>query len=334
MKAVLCEKYGAKQDGIYLADISPSICNANQVRVDVLFSPINPSDINIIEGNYYIQPDLPHVLGREGVGIISEIGANISNIQLGDYVISPFSEGREWHGFWCENFVVDAKDVIVLPKSIDLEQASMLNTNPLTAYQLIQGVVGLEKGDWVVQNAANSSVGRLVVKISRKLGFRTLNFVRRGEVVQEMLDSGADEVFVLEEGISKSKQIGRILKGAPVKLGLNAVGGTYASEVAKCLGSDGVLVTYGAMAKEPLVISNGQLIYKNLQFVGFNRTKWLRESSCKDIRDIYSILIDWLNEGDLVVPICKRYSLGEFNIAINLAMESSKNGKVLFDFSK
>src|SRR6187399_2620123 len=139
----------------------------DEVIVEMRAAPINPADLNQIEGKYPIRAELPATPGFEGAGVVVELGENVKKISVGAHVILPHNFGT-----WREAGAVKATDLMVVPNEIDLAQAAMLKINPLTAWRLLHGYVQLERGDWLIQNAANSAAGRAVIQISHKLGYK------------------------------------------------------------------------------------------------------------------------------------------------------------------
>ena len=295
----------------------------NQVLVEMKASPINPADINVLEGKYPIRSPLPAVVGNEGVGVIAQTGRAVSNLSVGQPVISLNRAGN-----WCDAYVADASSLIPLPDDIPLEQAAMLSVNPPTAWRMLEAFVNLKPGDWVIQNAANSGVGRSVIQIARLRGLRTVNIVRRNNLIPELEAEGAD--VVVTDEIPLSKQIRDLTGNADVPLGLNAVGGESAREIAKSLGNHGTLVTYGAMGLQPLQISNSLLIFKDLQFRGFWINAWYRRADTGELHQMFNQLIPLMTSGKLKVPVEKTYPLSDAKDALIHACQNGRKGKILF----
>src|SRR5881227_3127275 len=210
----------------------------DEVVVAMQAAPINPADLNAIEGKYPGKREVPAIPGFEGSGIISEVGRNISNGSVGSLVILPHDIGT-----WREACAVNASDLIVVPPEIDPVQAAMLKINPLTAWRLLHGYVELKSGDWIIQNAANSAAGRAVIQIAHALGYKTVNVVRREELIDELRADGGDAVLIDSENLRD--EVKNATGGAPIHLGLNAVGGESALRLMNCLAASGTLVTFG-----------------------------------------------------------------------------------------
>ena len=323
VRGICHHEYGIPEEVAQIESWDLPAIAPNQVLVEMKASPINPADINRLEGKYPIRSPLPAIAGNEGAGIITQTGSGVSDLRVGQPVISLDRVGN-----WCEAYVADANSLIPLPDDIPLEQAAMLSVNPPTAWRMLEGFVNLKPGDWVIQNAANSGVGRAVIHIARLRGLRTVNVVRRKDLIPELEAEGAD--VVVTDEIPLSKQIRDLTGDADVPLGLNAVGGASASEIAKSLSDHGTLVTYGAMGLQPLQMSNSLLIFKDLQFRGFWINAWYKRADAGEIHNMFNQLTPLVTSGKLTVPVEKTYPLTDAKDALIHASHNQRKGKILF----
>lgn len=298
---------------------------ADEVVVQMLAAPINPADINQIEGKYPVRPTLPATPGFEGAGKIVDVGDNVTNVAGGDPVILPHNTGT-----WREMVTVNASELVSVPREIEPIQAAMLKINPMTAWRLLHDYARLNPGDWVIQNAANSAAGRAVIQIARELGFKTVNVVRREELIEELRAEGGHVVLVDHEKLRD--EVKEITAGAAIPLGLNAVGGDSALRLANCLAPDATLVTYGAMSLQPLKIPNGLLIFKNLSFRGIWINKWYDNASLEERTAAFRPLFDMAKRGLLKTKVEKVYPLSEINAAVARAMQGKRAGKIVIEF--
>jgi trans-2-enoyl-CoA reductase len=210
---------------------------------------------------------------------------------------------------------------------MDVFQAAMLSVNPASAWGMLESFVGLRQGDWIAQNAANSAVGRCVIQIARSRGWKTLNVVRRPEVIEDLKALGAD-VVVLESRDLREVAAECGVSGA--RLALNAVGGASALNLANALADQGTLVTYGAMGRQPLKIPNGLLIFRNLEFKGFWVSRWLQRLSPAEAARTWNSLAALSLQG-LQIPVHRVFPLGELLAAVEEAAREGRDGKVLLD---
>ncbi len=295
----------------------------DEVQLEMIAAPINPADLNILEGTYGQLPHLPATIGNEGAGRIVATGADVTGFGAGDLVatLEP--------GSWCSHRNTKASSIVPLPAGIDPLQAAMLMVNPPTAYAMLHDYVPLQSGDWIVQNAANSGVGRCVVQIARRLGWRSLCIVRRPELADELLALGADRVVTEEADLRKEGRT--LMEGRDARLALNAVGGASALNLANALAPGSPLVTYGAMGRQPLKIPNGLLIFHGLHFHGFWLRQWLLQKPAAERNRVTALLAEMILDGALRVPVHRTYPLAEIHAAINEAAAENRGGKVLLD---
>ncbi len=329
MKEVQLTEFGKAQEVVSVQEVSPQVLGGGleegQVEVRMLVAPINPADINFIEGTYGVKPVLPAVPGIEGCGIVEDSRA--SGVNVGDTVIFLKRVGT-----WSQRVVCDADALYVISRDLCREQASMLKVNPMTALCLLEDYTSLQAGDWVIQNAANSGVGQCVIQIAKLLGLRTINLVRRAELVAELEPLGADIVLVEDEGgVQQLKEISQKLE---VKLACNAVGGESSIRLMSALVEQGVHVTYGAMSRRPVTIPNKFLIFKRIRFEGLWVTKWLEETSQSEVHRRYAQLAQWVEEGKLTQTIAARYPLEDIKQALAHAQQDKRTGKVVLSLAE
>src|SRR6478735_1505169 len=298
---------------------------ADEAVVKMSAAPINPADLNQIEGKYPVRPQLPATPGFEGAGIVLESGAGVNGLTSGVLVIVPHNVGT-----WRDAIAVKAEDLVIVPDGIEPVQAAMLKINPLTAWRLLHDYVDLQKGDWLIQNAANSAAGRDVIHIAHELGYKTVNVVRRAELIDELRAEGGDVALV--DGDNLRDQVKNATGGASIRLGLNSVGGDSALRLANCLAPGGTLVSFGAMSLQPLKIPTGLLIFKDLRFRGIWINKWYDNATPSERMETFRSLFDMARRGLLKTKVEKTYPLSEVKAAVAHAAQGKRNGKIVFEF--
>jgi len=299
---------------------------ADEAVVKMRAAPINPADLNAIEGKYPGRREVPAVPGFEGAGVIVELGAGVKGLTNGALVILPHNIGT-----WREALAVKEVELVAVPEGIEPVHAAMLKINPMTAWRLLQDYVDLKKGDWLIQNAANSAAGRAVIQIARELGYKTVNVVRRDELIDELRAEGGDAVIV--DGENLRHEVKDATSNAPIHLGLNAVGGESALRLANCLAPGSTLVTFGAMSLQPLKIPNGLLIFKDLRFRGIWINKWYDNATMQERMDAFRPLFEMAKRGLLKTKVEKTYPLPEAKAAVTHAAQGKRSGKIIFEFS-
>jgi mitochondrial enoyl-[acyl-carrier protein] reductase / trans-2-enoyl-CoA reductase len=298
-----------------------------EVVVQMRAAPINPADLNQVEGKYPVRPELPATPGFEGAGVVAEVGENVSNLTTDALVILPHNLGT-----WRDAVAVEAGELVAVPPEIDPVQAAMLKINPLTAWRLLHGYVKLEHDEWIIQNAANSAAGRAVIQIARELGLKTVNVVRREELIDELRAEGGDVVLV--DGEELREQVRKQTGGTKIRLGFNAVGGESALRLANCLAPTGTLVTYGAMSLQPVKIPTGLFIFKDLRFRGIWINKWYDNATHAERMAAFGPIFDMAKRGLLKTKVESVHPLRDLKAAVTRAAEGKRSGKIVFQFGE
>jgi NADPH:quinone reductase-like Zn-dependent oxidoreductase len=322
MKHAVLERYGVPEEGVRCAD-GPDVADpgAGEVVFDVLAFPINPADISMCRGSYRLRPVLPATPGAECIGRVRAVGMGVSYVKPGDLVVNLQREN------WAQRRRVKVDDVIAVPSGIDLLQGAMLRINPATALLLLSDVVDLQRGDWVIQNVANSAVGRLLIPLARARGIRTLNVVRRGSLFAELEALGADACAV--DGPDLADAVKGLTGGAPIRLGLDAVSGRATARLSACVGEGGVVCNYGSMSGEDPVMARSALAGNGQRLVGFILGRALASRSLDQIRAIYADLAQSVLNRTLYAPVERVYPLEEIKTALVHAQRGERGGKIL-----
>ncbi len=298
---------------------------SDEAVVQMRAAPINPADLNQIEGKYPIRPQLPATPGFEGAGVAVDLGKSVRDLTIGALVILPHNLGT-----WRDAVAVKASELVTVPPEIGPAHAAMLKINPMTAWRLLHDYVDLKTGDWLIQNAANSAAGRAVIQIAHDLGYRTVNVVRREELIDELRAEGGDVVLV--DGENLRDEVKNATNSAPIPLGLNAVGGDSALRLANCLAPGSTVVTFGAMSLRPLKIPNGLLIFKDLRFRGIWINKWYNNATVDERMEAFRQLFEMAKRGLLKTKMEKAYPLSEAKTAVAHAAQGKRSGKIIFEF--
>src|SRR2546428_5842102 len=325
INAAVYERHGNPADVLRVESRPWPAAAEDEVLVQMRAAPINPADLNQIDEKYRVRPELPATPGFEGAGVVVNAGGNASTIPAGTLVILPHNLGT-----WREAVAVKASELVAVPPEIDPVHAAMLKINPLTAWRLLHDYVDLRKGDWLIQNAANSAAGRDVIKIAHELGYKTVNVVRRAELIDELRAEGGDVVLV--DGDNLREEVKSATGSASIRLGLNSVGGDSALRLSNCLAPGGTLVSFGAMSLQPLKIPTGLLMFKDLRFRGIWINKWYDNATPSERMDTFRPLFDMARRGLLKTKVEKAYPLNEVKTAVAHAAQGKRSGKIILEF--
>ena len=319
-KAICHHEFGQPLDVLRLENVQQAEPQIGEVRVRLLAATINPSDYGMIGGSYGRLRELPAVAGREGVGVVEAIGRGVTRVGVGARVRFPEA------GAWQETACMAADDVLLVPADVSIEQAAFSFINPPTAYCLLQKIVDLAPGSWVLQNAGNSAVGLAVIQMAKVLGFKTISQVRREELIAPLKALGADHVVI--EGSGWSKQVNELTGGEPIQLALNSIGGASASDQIKALGEGGTQVTFGAMVADLVRFPTRFLIFNDVRLVGFWWDQWSQKAGAQGLNQVMSAVYAMMRDGTLKLPVEATYSFAEYEAAIKHDQQP-RFGKVL-----
>ncbi|KAG2052095.1 NAD(P)-binding protein [Suillus hirtellus] len=292
----------------------------NTMNIRFLLAPINPADINVIEGIYPAKPepdvslsrakDYPlFVGGNEGLGKVIDVGDGIVGLRKDDWVIMT----KPQSGTWSSAKNVAMSDVLKVPKQgLSEAQAATITVNPPTAYNMLHDFAQLVEGDWIVQNGANSAVGQAVIQIAAAKGYKTINFIRDRLLKQHLKSLGATHVVTYDELAEKSlrAKVKMWTGGKDIRLGLNCVSGKTTTLMARLLGNSAHLVSYGAMSKEPLSLPTSLFIFKNLTCHGFWQTRWYSDKSSEQRQELLETLTALMRDGKLQGPNYEVLTIG------------------------
>ncbi|XP_074073995.1 enoyl-[acyl-carrier-protein] reductase, mitochondrial [Macrotis lagotis] len=325
-RALVYAQHGEPLKVVELKNLELKPLGRSDIRLKILAAPVNPADINMIQGTYAILPKLPAVGGNEGVGQVLEVGSAVTTVKPGDWVI-PADAGL---GTWQTEAVISEEVLVGVPSDIPLLCAATLGVNPCTAYRMLLDFEKLQPGDSIIQNAANSGVGQAVIQIAAALGLRTINVVRDRPDLQKLVDRlkglGAEHVFTEEE--MRKPEMKDFFKNFPrPRLALNCVGGKSSTELIRHLGHSGTMVTYGGMAKQPVTASVSSFIFKDIKLRGFWMSQWKKDRSPVQFKEMILSLCDFIRQGQLTAPVCSEVPLQDYQVALEASMKPFVSSK-------
>ncbi|HVG62162.1 MAG TPA: zinc-dependent alcohol dehydrogenase family protein [Hyalangium sp.] len=321
MKAARFSKFGAPLEVIQVVDEDPGPLAHGEALLEVLATPINPSDFMTIQGFYGVLPKLPAVPGNEGVGRVVRVEGE-APVKAGDIVFLPMGSGT-----WRTHMKAKAQRLLPVPSGADLFQMSMLSINPPTAELLLREFGKPRPGEWVMQNAANSAVGRYLITLAKLEGIKTINVVRRADVANELRALGAD--VVLEDGEQLPEKVREATGGAPVRLAIDAVGGSAALRLGEAVADGGTVVHYGCMSGKAPNLSPTALIFRNVSLRGFWLVNWMNKAPREEQVTLMLKLSKMIAKGTLTAPVDATFPLENIREAMTRALEGGRQGKVV-----
>ncbi|MCR9213692.1 MAG: zinc-dependent alcohol dehydrogenase family protein [Proteobacteria bacterium] len=321
MKIIEFAELGNPADVLKLKEIPSRTPAAGEIRVKIIATPIHPANLLQIAGQYAVTPDLPSIPGGEGVAEVVEIGDGVEHFKLGQKVLMAGAGGT-----WRDELIAPATAFIPAPPG-DAEQLSMLAVNPLTAHLLLTKFKDLKEGEWIIQSAANSAVGEIVIQLAAQRGIRTVNVIRRETLIPSLKSMGGD--VVLADGPDLAERVKAETGGVPIVLALDSVAGETFERLVSTLAFDATIVSYGNLSGQLPRLDLTSVIANDVNVRGFWLAKWYEMASQEDRQAAFGTLMPLFAGGHVKTRIDSRFPLEEIREAVTRASESGRDGKVI-----
>ena len=293
----------------------------NDVLIRMRMSPIHNHDLITVRGEYGVKPALPFIGGSEATGAIAALGSNVTGPAIGTRVAVAGTERT-----WAEYFTAPAASVVPVPDGMPDETAAQILGMPMGSV-LALDQFDAKPGDWLLVNAANGAVGKVLAAVGKARALRVALLVRRESAKRELEGLGFGDVFVTEAP-GWADRLRNAIGTARVAGGVDMVGGRAANEIASFISENGLFLSFGAMSNEPLILDPSTLIFRQITARGF----WSYNESQKLAPDALQAMIWELftlaGAGKLSLPVEKVFPLANAREAM-AASAASRIGKVL-----
>lgn len=293
----------------------------NDVLIKMVMSPIHNHDLLTVRGQYGVKPPLPAIGGSEAVGIVTALGAGVSGIKIGTRVAAA-----GLHNAWAEYVVAPAAGVVPIPDAMTDETAAQILGMPLSSV-LALNQYDAKPGDWIIVNAGNGAVGKVVAAAGRARGLNVALLVRREQARADLAGLGFEHVFVTADSGWQDALRGMIGTDR-VAGGVDNIGGQATGELAALISDEGLLLSFGAMSGQPAQISASDLIFKQIVLRGFWAYIAFRQQNPEGMRALITEVFSLALSGQLVLPVDGVFPLAESAKAM-AASDTPRDGKIL-----
>lgn len=327
MKAIRFDQYGEPAKVLTVQECPLPEPGKGEVRVRILASPVNPSDLLFVRGHYAgVQPHFPSPVGFEGVGMVDALGPQVQSPVPGQRVAVMNEKG----GNWAEYAVVPASFLLPVPDDLPDEQIASFLINPASAILMLRRVLAIPQGEWLLQSAASSELGRMIIRLAKHDGIRTVNVVRRREAVAELQRLGADAIIVSTEG-PIDEQVRRIVGPQGVKYAIDPVVGETGTQMYQALGEEGRMLVYGSLTGEPIRVgADPRFILAGRRILEvFWLGYWFPRLDATARRQVVQEIVTLMRDGILVTSAARTFSLDEIGTAVTQAETTGRQGKIL-----
>jgi NADPH:quinone reductase-like Zn-dependent oxidoreductase len=322
MRALVQPQFGDPAEVLSVQEVPDPEPGPGEALVRVLLSPIHNHDLWTVRGSYGFKPEMPARAGTELVGVVESLGEGVEGLAVGQRVAIGGAFGA-----WAEYVVAPAKGLIPVPDEMPDEAAAQLVSMPFSAIALLD-FLEVSEGDWIVQNAANGAVGRMVAQLAVARGVRVLGLVRRSAGVDELREQGIGDVVATDDD-GWRERVREVVGDGKVVAGVDSVGGSAAGDVVSLLVEDGVLVVFGAMASPTLEIGSGAVIFKQVVIKGFWGSKVFPAMDREKRAGLMGELVAGISSGVVTLPVEEVFPLEEISAAARASAEPGRRGKIL-----
>jgi NADPH:quinone reductase-like Zn-dependent oxidoreductase len=325
MRALIHPTFGEADEVLAIEERPVPQPGPGQVRLRVVLSPLHNHDLWTVRGTYGFKPELPAASGTEALGIVDALGEGVEHLSVGQRVATGGTFGA-----WAEYIVANAAGLIPVPDGLPDESAAQLVSMPFSTISLLR-FLDVNEGDWIVQNAANGAVGRMLAQLGAARGVNVLGLVRRAEGVDELRAQGIENVIATDQPDWRD-QAARLTGGAPIVAGVDSVGGSASGDVLSLLAEGGTLVAFGAMNSPVMEIASGDVIFKQATVKGFWGSKVIQTMDAAVRTSLFGELIQRVGDGTLTLPVAGVFDAADVADAVRLSNSPGRVGKVLLRF--
>jgi mitochondrial enoyl-[acyl-carrier protein] reductase / trans-2-enoyl-CoA reductase len=329
MRKLQITAVGEPADVLELVEFPAPAPGPGQVLVGVEAATINASDFLYISGQYFITPQPPSDVGAEGVGRVLAVGPGEDESLVGARVLLLPTYR---HGSWATHLIAATSDIVVVPDDLDTVQLAMVGINPMTALLLLRNFGDPARpGRWIGQTAGNSAVGEYLIKLARRLGWKTLSVVRREPAAELVRSWGGDRVVIADDNLES--HLAHALGDAELDLVVDSIGGPATRQLVHHLRFGGTLVTYAFLSGQTESADILDLIGRQVNWTGFWEINWLNRTETSLVHAAYRDLVALVADGTLSARVDRTMRLADWKEAINLSQHSTaREGKVVFVF--
>ncbi|KAL4427444.1 hypothetical protein ABPG77_000733 [Micractinium sp. CCAP 211/92] len=304
-----------------------------EVLVRVTLRPVNPADVFSLQGVYpgFRPASMPAVPGLEGTGTVVHNGPGASKFAPGQRVSgAPFDTVEHGSGTWQQYIVAKESSLVAVPDGVSEEAAAQFWVNPVTVVGMLN-VLDVPQGEYLLQTAAGSVLGRQMVQLAKSRGIRTINVVRRQELADELKALGADEVVVSVQGEGLVDKVKEITGGRGAYGAIECIGGDIFAQVCGAVRDNGTVLIYGAMSGLTATYAIPDLLFRGVKVSGFWLMPYTNSLPAEERAKLLDGVMQLLKDGVITPYAGNRFSLEQVKEAVAVATSSARGGKALLE---
>ncbi len=323
MQAVLCKANGLPES-LELCDVPDPTPGSGEVVLDVHAAAINFPDVLMIQGKYQSQPPVPFAPGGEVAGVVAQLGADVTGVQVGDRVFAGIG-----HGGFAEQVAVHHKALRPMPERMPFAVASGISTTYGTSYYALKQRAQLKAGETLLVTGAGGGVGLAAVELGKAMGARVIAAASSQEKLDAAARCGADELINYSNGELK-EPVKALTNGKGADVIYDPVGGDLFDQCLRCVNWDGRILVIGFAAGDIPKAPINLLLLKSSQLVGVFFGAWTAREP-EAARNNFAEIMQMYEGGKLDPIIGARYPLTDYAAALRCLMDRKAIGKVVVE---
>jgi NADPH2:quinone reductase len=334
MKAIVCRDWGP-YGRLAIEDLPPPALGRRQVRIDVRFVALSFAQTLLVEGKYQVRPPLPFVPGKEISGVVSELGADVEGLKVGDRVAAAV----DWGGF-AQQAIASAATTWRVPDAVGLDIACFVPTTYGTSHAALHRRGRLQAGETLLVYGAAGGIGLPAVQLGRRAGARVIAVAGSDERVAFAMERGAHAGVVHGRG-NLAEAVREANGGRNVDVVFDPVGGDLFDQALKCIQPEGRIITLGYVSGRIPSIPANILLVKNVDVIGLNFGLYMgwgprdeRERYKDEMQAMASELFAGVARGDLKPVSQAPYPMDDFVKAFDAVVERRSVGRVIVEMPR
>ena len=321
MRALIHHTFAEPSAALNVEEIPDPTAGPGEVVVAMTASAIHNHDLLTVSGDYGFKPELPARAGTEATGTVVALGEGVTNLAIGQRVAG------NTFGVWAEKFVAPAAGLVPVPDAVSDESAAQLLSMPLSALALLE-TLGVNEGEWIIQNAAGGAVGRLVAQFAASRGIKVVGLVRRTDAIAELASVGIENIVATDQPDWRDR-VAKLTGGSPIVRGIDSVGGSATGDMLSVLADGARLSLFGGMGSWDFSGSMNDIIFRGITIDGFWGAKVMPALAPEKRLALIGEILTKIASGSVVLPVEGTFAIADIADAVTAHNRRGRIGKVL-----
>ena len=324
MRAIIARELGPPEN-LVIEDLEPLYAGPGQVVVDNRAAAVNFPDLLVMEGKYQVRPPLPFSPGKEGAGVVREIGEGVTRFKPGDRVMVQVE-----YGSYAQEVLTEEANCYPVPEGVSFEEAAAIGIAYQTAWFGLVARAHVKEGDRVLVTGASGSVGLAAMQLAKVWGCEViagLTTISKADLARE---NGADHVIDLsgDDVRDSIRDQVKAATGGGVDIVMEMLGGDVFDGAVRALNFGGSLVVVGFAGGTIPSFKVNYALLKNIAVTGVNWAEY-RDRDPDWVQRVQAELFEMVADGRIRIPVQAVYPMDRIVEACNVLRNREIRGKVV-----